>query len=149
MGRTSALAGDHAGWLNCAKSLKKVDAIHSDVIPAFVRAREDTQRFRNLFDVRTKHLSRHTVAAVAAFHGEELLQAIPYLRAILDNQIHFVALREVSQMQQDAPPCPDCGALMVYNGARHKSTSAAPRVSEEPAWLHEKYGAARKPSATK
>ena len=83
---------------------KKVDAVHSDVIPAFraeiqafIRAKHDTQRFRNVFDARTKHLSRHTVVAVAAFYGEELFEAIPDLREILDNNIHFVALREVEE----------------------------------------------------
>ena len=30
------------------------------------------------------------------------------------------AQREVSQMQQDAPPCPDCGALTVRSGACYK-----------------------------
>ena len=30
------------------------------------------------------------------------------------------AQREISQMQQDAPPCPDCGALTVRSGACYK-----------------------------
>ena len=83
---------------------KKVDAVHSDVIPAFrseiqafIRAKRDTAQFRNVFDARTKHLSRHTVAAVAACYGEELFAAIPDLREILDNNIHFVALRATEE----------------------------------------------------
>ena len=83
---------------------KKVNAVHSDVIPAFraeiqafIRAKHDTAQFRSVFDPRTKHLSWHTVKTIADFYGEEFLAAIPDLREILANNIHFVALREIEE----------------------------------------------------
>ncbi len=87
--------------LLCAKP-KRVHSVHSDVIPAFkeeirafIKARRDAQRFRHLFDARTKHASWHSVKEVADFYGEALFEAIPDLREILDNNIHFVALKSV------------------------------------------------------
>ena len=83
---------------------KKVDAVHSDVIPAFraeiqafIRAKYDAARFRNVFDSRTKHLSWHTIKTIAEFYGEDFFNAIPELREILTNNIHFVALREIEE----------------------------------------------------
>ena len=75
---------------------KKVDAVHSDVVPAFraeiqafIRAKRNTAQFRNVFDPRTKHLSWHTVKTVADFYGEELLSAIPRLARDFSQQHPF------------------------------------------------------------
>jgi len=81
---------------------KRVHSVYSDVIPAFkdevrvfIKERRDTQRFRHLFDARTKHMAWHSVQQVADFYGEDLFQALPELREILENNIHFVAVKTI------------------------------------------------------
>ena len=71
--------------------------IWSDVVPCYreemkeaIYARRDTMAWRNVFDKRTKHVSRKTVAAFHEAYG------LPELDEVLENDIHFVPVREVT-----------------------------------------------------
>ena len=75
---------------------EKPDGAWSDVVPCFreamkeaIYAGRDTMAWRNVFDKRTKHVSRRTAADVYAQY------ALPELAEIVENDVHFVQVRAI------------------------------------------------------
>ncbi len=80
------------------RKVKLVEAVHSDVVPCFRQAVQQRIRKsykvgvnRNLFDKRTKHITRQTAEKL---YNEE---GISEYEEIITNRIHFVGVREIEQ----------------------------------------------------
>ena len=77
---------------------KTTDAVWSDVVPCFrdqiqgaIRSKHETMKWRKVFDPRTKNLSWQTVRDVYyEYH-------LPELAEIVENNIHFEPVREISE----------------------------------------------------
>ena len=81
-----------------AAKMKKVNAVHSDVVPCYrdlaqaaVYAAHETMAWRHVFDKRTGNLSWETARALYERFG------ITQLGEIVENNIHFVPVRTITE----------------------------------------------------